>query len=100
MSYNRDQGNFDFLTMGKTFVMCKREKGLSDDKILAKYYNFSHFWGPDLGTNQIVGNSEEYFCCSREHGVEFPGTGELRKSEFRGTPSFIFEEQGNGCKFS
>ena len=23
--------------------MCKREKDLSDNKILAKYYNFSHF---------------------------------------------------------
>ena len=25
--------------------MRKREKGLSDDKILAKYYNFSPFFG-------------------------------------------------------
>ena len=33
----------DFLTTGKTLFICKREKGLSDDKILAKYYNFSHF---------------------------------------------------------
>ena len=42
MRYNREQGNIDFLTTGKT-LMCKREKGLSDNKILAKYYNFSHF---------------------------------------------------------
>ena len=43
LSYNREQGNIDFLTTGKTFLMCKREKGLSDAKILAKYYDFSHF---------------------------------------------------------
>ena len=40
-------------------------------------------------------NSEE----SREHGAEFLGTGELSKSEFRGTPSFIFGEQGNNVNF-
>ena len=43
MRYNREQGNIDFLTMGKTFLLRKRENGLSDDKILAKYYNYSHF---------------------------------------------------------
>ena len=48
---------------------------------------------------EIVGNSEKYFWGSREHGAEFLGTGELSKSEFRGTPEFIFEEQGNKCKF-
>ena len=48
---------------------------------------------------EIVRNSEEYFWGSREHGAEFLGTGELSKSEFRGTPSFIFGEQGNNCKF-
>ena len=41
----------------KPFLMCNREKGLSDDKILSKYYNFSHFSGPGLGINQI-------FCSS------------------------------------
>ena len=49
--------------------MCNREKGPSDDKILAKYYNFSHFFGPWPGDKSnilffaegIVGNSEEYF---------------------------------------
>ena len=43
LGYKRDLGSVDFLTTGKTFLMCKRGKGLSDDKILAKYYNFSHF---------------------------------------------------------
>ena len=33
----------------------------------------------------IVGNSEEYFWLLREHGAEFLRTGELSKSEFRGT---------------
>ena len=53
----REQGNIDCLAIGKTFLMCNREKGLSDDKMLAKYYNFPHFSGPGLGTNQI-------FCSS------------------------------------
>ena len=34
--------------------MCKREKGLSDDKILAKYYNFSHF--------SVIKEEKEAFC--------------------------------------
>ena len=33
----------------------------------------------------ILGNTKEYFWGSREHAVEFPGTGELNKSEFKGT---------------
>ena len=33
----------------------------------------------------ILGNIKEYFWGSREHAVEFPGTGELNKSEFKGT---------------
>ena len=45
------------------------------------------------------GNSEEYFLGSREHGTQFLGTWELSKSKFHGTPYFIFEEQGNKCKF-
>ena len=48
---------------------------------------------------EIVGNSEEYFWGLRENGAEFLGTGELKKSEFRGTPKYIFQEQGNNCKF-
>ena len=43
LCYNWEQGNTDFLTTGKTFLMCKKEKGLSDNKMLVKYYNFSHF---------------------------------------------------------
>ena len=43
LCYNWEQGNIDFLTTGKTFLMCKKEKGLSDNKMLVKYYNFSHF---------------------------------------------------------
>ena len=35
---------------------------------------------------EIVGNSEECFGGSREHGAEFLGTGELCKSEFRRAP--------------
>ena len=48
----------------------------------------------------IVGMSEENFWSSREHGAEFLGTREFSKSEFRGTPSFIFEEQGDNWKSS
>ena len=33
----------------------------------------------------ILGNIKEYFWRSREHGVELLGTGELYKSEFKGT---------------
>ena len=33
----------------------------------------------------ILGNIKEYFWGSREHAVEFLGTGELNKSEFKGT---------------
>ena len=54
MSYNREQGMIDFLTTGKTLFICKREKGLSDDKILAKYYNFSHF--------SVIKEEKEAFC--------------------------------------
>ena len=32
----------------------------------------------------ILGNNEEYFWRSREHAVEFLGTGELNKREFKG----------------
>ena len=35
---------------------------------------------------EIAGNSDKYFWGSRERGAEFLGTGELSKSEFRGTP--------------
>ena len=35
---------------------------------------------------EIAGNSDKYFGGSREHGAEFLETGELSKSEFRGTP--------------
>ena len=47
---------------------------------------------------EIVGNGEKYFWGSKEHGAESSGnrgTRELGKSEFRGTGSFIFEQQGN-----
>ena len=33
----------------------------------------------------ILGNIKEYFWGSREHAVEFLGTGELNKREFKGT---------------
>ena len=33
----------------------------------------------------ILGNIKEYFWGSREHTAEFLGTGELNKSEFKGT---------------
>ena len=33
----------------------------------------------------ILGNIKKYFWGSREHGVEFLGTGELNKREFKGT---------------
>ena len=33
----------------------------------------------------ILENIKEYFWGSREHAVEFPGTGELNKSECKGT---------------
>ena len=33
----------------------------------------------------ILGNIKEYFWGSMEHGVELLGTGELYKSEFKGT---------------
>ena len=42
----------------------------------------------------ILGNIKEYFWGSREHAIEFLGTGELNKSEFKGTSSLIFGEQG------
>ena len=45
MSYNREQGNIDFLTIGKTFLMCKREKGLPDDKVLQFLSFFGHQGG-------------------------------------------------------
>ena len=44
---------------------------------------------------EVVRNNEECFWGSREHGAEFLGTWDLSKSEFRGIPLFIFEEQGN-----
>ena len=34
---------------------------------------------------RILGNIKEYFWGSREHAIEFLGTGELYKSEFKGT---------------
>ena len=52
LRYNREQGNINSLTTGKTFLMCKREKGLSDDKILAKY--LSHF--------SVIKEEKEAFC--------------------------------------
>ena len=33
----------------------------------------------------ILGNIKEYFSGSREHAVEFLGTGERNTSEFKGT---------------
>ena len=54
LSLNREQVNIDFQITGKTFLMCKREKGLSDDKILAKYYNFSPFL--------VIKEDKEAFC--------------------------------------
>ena len=33
----------------------------------------------------ILGKIKEYFWGSREHAIEFLGTGELNKSEFEGT---------------
>ena len=44
----------DFLATGKTLSICKREKRLSVDKILAKYYNFSHF--------SVIKEEKEAFC--------------------------------------
>ena len=38
----------------------------------------------------ILGNIKDYFWGSREHAVEFLGTGELNKSEFKGTSNSIF----------
>ena len=48
----------------------------------------------------ILGNIKKYFRGSREHAVEFPGTGELYKSEFKGTSKLIFGEQGRNSIFS
>ena len=47
----------------------------------------------------ILGNIKKYFWGSREHAVEFPGTGELYKSEFKGTSKLIFGEQGRHSTF-
>ena len=33
----------------------------------------------------ILGNIKEYYWVSREHAKELLGTGELNKSEFKGT---------------
>ena len=55
LSYNQEPGNIDFLTIAKkTFLICKREKGLFDDKVLVKYYNFSHF--------SVIKEEKEAFC--------------------------------------
>ena len=49
---------------------------------------------------EIVGNSEEYFWGSREHGAQFLGTWELSKSEFRGTPFNLFlRDKGTTVNF-
>ena len=34
---------------------------------------------------RVLGNIKESFWGSREHAIEFLGTGELNKSEFKGT---------------
>ena len=47
----------DFLTTGKTLFICKREKGLSVDKILAKYYNFLSFFGHQGGERGVLSRS-------------------------------------------
>ena len=79
------------------------QKGVSDEKTLAKYHNFSHF----LVKPMKITNHEKIkyerncrgqcriFLVIKEHGAELLGTGELSKSEFQGTPSFIFQEQRN-----
>ena len=59
-------GNIDFLT---TLLMCKREKGLSDDKILAKYYSFYHFLDPGLGTDQIFCSGDEERLVTWENSM-------------------------------
>ena len=64
--------------------MCKREKGISDDKILAKCYNFSHFW--------VIKEEKEAFC----RGV----SGILLVIFFgdQGSMERNFWEQGNSVK--
>ena len=47
----------------------------------------------------ILGNIKEYFWGSREHALEFLRTGELDKSEFKGTSYLIFAEQGRNSNF-
>ena len=36
---------------------------------------------------------------SREHAIEFLGTGELNRSEFKGTSLLILGEQGRNANF-
>ena len=38
----------------------------------------------------ILGNIKEYFWGSREHAIEFLGTRELNKSEFKGTSTYFW----------
>ena len=76
--------------------MCKREKGLSNDKILAKYYNFSHFWGPDLGTNQIVRN---IFVAQGNMGWNFREQGNSEKVNFGERLHLFLRNKGTAVNF-
>ena len=48
---------------------------------------------------RILGSIKEYFLGSREHAIEFLGTGELNKSEFKGTSKLIIGERGRNSNF-
>ena len=95
MSYNGEQGNIDFLTIGKSFLMCKRKKGLSDDKIL-QFLSFFRLWGHDeyverggiykleLKDNKVVSNGG-FFCNGvhssanySDHAIAFSDTGDCK----------------------
>ena len=96
----REQGNTDFLTIRKILINVSEEKRPFDGKILHFLSIFGHWrriiylvlWrraGDEFGTLGYLG----------EFLSGFPPPEELSKSEFRGTPKFIFEGQGNNCKF-
>lgn len=95
MSCNGERGCIDFLTIGKSFLMCKRKKGLSDDKIL-QFLSFFRLWGHDefverggiykleLKDNKIVSNGG-FFCNGvrslanySDHAIAFSDTGDCK----------------------
>ena len=47
----------------------------------------------------ILRNIKEYFWGSRERAIEFLGTGELNKGEFKGTSRLIFGGKERNSKF-